>query len=158
MFTHSVNLDKILVSPTEDNIELKLPSRSAHQQGNRGGHVPPEEAEPYNGWKFIETPNLTSQSPHRNTHRKTPHRKPIHSCQRSWAIDRGRGRMRVEETKISTIIRIYKNMRIFLVRLFNLFNSIRLLHMDLIVIWYEIRWLMSTWWDRLSSSHWLLRN
>jgi len=37
MFSHSVDLDKISVSTTGGNIELKPPSRSAHQQGNRGG-------------------------------------------------------------------------------------------------------------------------
>jgi len=67
------------VSPIGGSIELKPPTKSAHQQDNRGGHVPPEEAEPYNGGKFIETPNLTSQSPYRNT-------PPTLSCQRSWAI------------------------------------------------------------------------
>jgi len=102
LYSHSVNLSKISVSPTGGNIELKPLSRSAHQQGNRGGHVPPEEAEPYNGGKFIETPNLTSQSPHRNT-------PPTLSCQRSWAIGRGRGRTRVEETKISTGSSMPKN-------------------------------------------------
>jgi len=95
MYSHFVNLDINLVSPTGGNIKLKPPTKSAHQQGNRGGHVPPEKAEPYNGRKFIETPNLTSQSPHRNT-------PPTLSCQRSWVMGRGRGRTRVEETKIST--------------------------------------------------------
>jgi len=77
------------------NIALAASSRSAHQQGNREGHFPSEEAGPCNGGKFIETPNLTSQFPHRNT-------PPILSCQRSRAMGRGRGVMRVEETKIST--------------------------------------------------------
>jgi len=98
MLSHSVSHDNILVSPTGGSIELKPSIRSAHQQGSQGGggHVPPEEAELYNGGKFIETPNITSQSPHRST-------PPILSCQRSWAIGRGRGRTRVEETKIFTI-------------------------------------------------------
>jgi len=95
MFSNSVNLDKISVSTTEGNIELKPPSKSAPQQGNQRGHVPPVESEPYNGGEFIETPNLTSQSPHRNT-------PPTLFCQSSWAIGRGRGRRRVEEKKIST--------------------------------------------------------
>jgi len=79
-YAQSVKPSKISVaSTTGGNIALATRSRSAHQQGNREGHVPSEEAEPYNGGKFIETPNLTSQSPHRNT-------PPTFSCQRSWAI------------------------------------------------------------------------
>jgi len=98
MLSHSVSHDKISVSPTGGSIELKPSTRSAHQQGNRGGHVPLEEAGPYNGGKLIETPTLTSQSPHRNT-------PPNLSCHRGRAMGRGRGRTRVEETKISTACR-----------------------------------------------------
>jgi len=97
-YAPSVKLSKISVAcTTGGNIALAASSRSAHQQGNREGHVPSEEAEPYNGGKCIETPNLTSQSPRRNT-------PPTLSCQRSWAVGRGRGRTRVEETKISTVV------------------------------------------------------
>jgi len=46
--------------------------------------------------KFIDTPNLTSPTPLRNT-------PPTLTCQRSWAMGRGRGMTRVEEMKISTI-------------------------------------------------------
>jgi len=74
MFPHSVNHGKSIVLPTGGSIELNPPTRSAHQQGTRGGHVPPEEAEPYNGCQFIVTPTLTSQTPHRNT-------PPTLSCQ-----------------------------------------------------------------------------
>jgi len=85
-----------VVSATGGNIALAASSRSAHQQGNREGHVPSEEAGSYYGGKFIETPNLKSQSPHRNT-------PPTLTCQRSCTMGRGRGVTRVEETKISTI-------------------------------------------------------
>jgi len=97
MLSHAVSLDKISVSATGGSIiRLKPSTRSAHQQCNRGGgYVPPEEAGPHNVGKFIETPTLSSQSPHRNTPQTL-------SCQRGWAIGRGRGRTRVEETKIST--------------------------------------------------------
>jgi len=115
MYSHSTDLEKVSVSHTEGSIELKPPLRSAHQQGNRGGHVPPEEAKPYNGGKFIETSNLTSQSPRRNT-------PPTLSCQRSWVIGRGRGWTRVEETKISTL---FSNRRILL-EISYIFNGIYL--------------------------------
>jgi len=50
--------------PIGGEFELNLPTRSAHQQGNRGGgHKPPEEAESDNGGKFIETPTPTPQPP-----------------------------------------------------------------------------------------------
>jgi len=97
MFPHSVSHGKSIVLPTGGSIELNPSTRSAHQQGNRGGHLPPEETEPYNGGNFIETPTLMSQSPHRNT-------PPTLSCHRGWAMGKGRGRTRVEETKISTIV------------------------------------------------------
>jgi len=38
-----------VVSTIGGKIELNTLSKSAHQQGNRVGFVPPEEAEPYNG-------------------------------------------------------------------------------------------------------------
>jgi len=88
ILSHSVSHDKISVSPNGGSLELKLYTRPAHQQGNRGGQVLPEEAGPYNGGKFIETPTLTSQSPHRNM-------PPTLSCHRAWAMGRGRGRTRV---------------------------------------------------------------
>jgi len=87
-YTPSVKLSKLSVAcTTRGNIALPTSSRSAHQQGSRMGRVPSEKAGSYNGGKFIETPNLKSQSPHRNT-------PPTLSCQRSWAIGRGRGRTR----------------------------------------------------------------
>jgi len=82
---------------TGGNIALATSSRSDHQQGNREGYVPSEEAGSYNWGKFIETPNLMSPTPLRNT-------PPTLACQRSWVIGRGRGRTRMEETKISTVL------------------------------------------------------
>jgi len=83
---------------TGGNIEYTLSLRSAHNQGNQGCHVTPEEAGSFKGGIFIETPNLTSQLSLRNT-------PPSLTPQRSWALGRGRGRTRVKETKISTISR-----------------------------------------------------
>jgi len=45
---------------TGGNIALDSSLRSAHNQGNQGCHVTPEEAGSFKGGKFIETPNLTS--------------------------------------------------------------------------------------------------
>jgi len=82
---------------TGGNIALAASSRSAHTQGNRVYHATSEEAGAFNGGKFIETPNLTSPTPLRNT-------PPTLTCQRSWVMGRRRGRTRVEETKISTSV------------------------------------------------------
>jgi len=82
---------------TGGNIALNPSLRSAHNQGNQGCHLTPEEAGSFKGGKFIKTPNLTSQ----NSLRNTP---PSLTPQRSWAMGRGRGRTRVEETKISTLL------------------------------------------------------
>jgi len=83
---------------TGGNIEFATSSRSAHNQGNQGCHVTPEEAGSFKGGQFTETPNLTSP----NLLRNTP---PSLTPQRSWAMGRGWGRTRVEETKISTVQR-----------------------------------------------------
>jgi len=80
---------------TGGNVALATSSRSAHKQGNQGCHDTPEEAGSFKGGKSIETPNLTSPNPLRNT-------RPSLTPQRNWAMGRGRGRTRVEETKIST--------------------------------------------------------
>jgi len=45
---------------TGGNIELATSSRSAHNQGNQGCHVTPEEAGSFKGGYTLETPNLTS--------------------------------------------------------------------------------------------------
>jgi len=52
---------------TGGNIEYTLSLRSAHNQGNQGCHVTPEEAGSFKGVIFIDTPNLTSQNSLRNT-------------------------------------------------------------------------------------------
>jgi len=81
---------------TGGNIEFATSSRSAHNQGNQGCHVTPEEAGSFKAGNYLETPILTSTLSLRNT-------PPSLTPQRSWAMGRGRGRTRVEETKISTI-------------------------------------------------------
>jgi len=80
---------------TGGNIEFATSSRSAHNQGNQGCHVTPEEAGSFKGGNYLEIPNLTSPNLLRNT-------APSLTSRRSWAMGRGRGRTRVEETKIST--------------------------------------------------------
>jgi len=59
VYSHFAGHEKYVAIPIGGKVELNPFTRSAHQQGNRGSHVPPEEAEPYNGGKFIETPNPT---------------------------------------------------------------------------------------------------
>jgi len=76
--------------------EFNAPTRSAHQKGNRGGHILPEEAGSVIMGKFLKTPTPMSQPPHRNT-------PPTLSYHRGWAMGRGRGGTRVEETKNSTL-------------------------------------------------------
>jgi len=94
----SVKHSKISVTCiTGGNIALAASSRSAHHQGNWECHATPEKAGSFKGGKSIETPNLTSP----NSLRNTP---PTLACQRSWAMGRGWGRTRVEETKISTLL------------------------------------------------------
>jgi len=82
---------------TGSNITLATSSSSARKQGNQGCHVTPEEAGSFKGGKSIETPNLTSP----NSLRNTP---PSLTPQRNRAMGRGRGRTRVEETRISTCL------------------------------------------------------
>jgi len=92
----SVELSKTSVTcATRGNIEYLLSLRSVHNQGNQGCHVTPEEAGSFKCGQFIETLNLTSPLSLRNT-------PPSLTPQRSWTMGRGRGRTRVEETKIST--------------------------------------------------------
>jgi len=92
----SVKHSKTLVTCiTGGSIAVVASLRSAHQQGNRECHATPKVAGSFKGGKFIETPNLTSPTPLR----KSP---PTLTCQRSWAMGRGRGRTLVEETKLST--------------------------------------------------------
>jgi len=94
--TPSVEQSKTSVtSVTGGNIKHTLSLRSAHYQGNQGCHVTPEEAGSFKGEIFIETPNLASQ----NSLRNTP---PSFTPQRSCIMGRGRGRTRLENTKIST--------------------------------------------------------
>jgi len=45
-----------IAEPIKGKFELYAPTRSAHQQGNRGGHVPPEEAGSVKMGEFLETP------------------------------------------------------------------------------------------------------
>jgi len=59
---------------TGGNIELATSSRSAHNQGNQGCHITPEEAESFKGGQFIETPNLTSPNPIRSFKSEIHHR------------------------------------------------------------------------------------
>jgi len=82
-------------------IEFATSSGSAHNQGNQGWHVTPEEARSFKGGNYLETPTFTFTLSLRNT-------PPSLTPQRSWAMGRGRGRTRVEETKISIVLRIHK--------------------------------------------------
>jgi len=78
MCPHSAGHGKNIAVPIGGEVKLNPSTRSAHQQGNwGGGHVSPEEAEPYNGRKFIET--------RPNSHVTTPTKKyPAYSFVSSW--------------------------------------------------------------------------
>jgi len=67
VFSHSAGQCQNIAVPIGGEIGLNPSTRSAHQQGNRMGHAPPEEAESCKGGKFIKTPTLTSQPPQINT-------------------------------------------------------------------------------------------
>jgi len=95
VFSHSAGQCQNIAVPIGGEIGLNSSTRSTHQQGNQGGHVPPEEAESGKRGKFIETPTLTSQPPQRNT-------PPSLSCRRGWAMGKGKGQARVKEMKNST--------------------------------------------------------
>jgi len=66
---------------TGGNIALATSSRSAHNQGNQGCHVIPEEAGSYKEGNYLETQVLTSPLSLRNT-------PPSLTPQRSWAMGR----------------------------------------------------------------------
>jgi len=100
-----VNVCRHSVYPHQDQPHAKVRStpstRSAYYPGNRGGRVPPREADSCKGEEFLETPTLTT--PGRNT-------PPTFTCHRGWAMGRGRG-VRLEGAKISTVGLLHKNDR-----------------------------------------------